>query len=264
MPAASRPRSDELPTGGRPQTQSERGRDEPDANSAPRRNLICRDRPKHHTHNSTTAPMTSFPVKADNSIRTGTRIAQQIDGSFGTAILAMILTTQLHAHAASGLSGQATAFGTAFWWSLGFTVIAIIPALALPHRHSDPTTTNTATPDRATARTLAQPSDAPRGSRTAARCAAPAPGDRGTRRSRAGPRSGRSARADDRSPPHAPVSQPYALSTQIGSARARPAPPGGRVTEASVGAELPTPGGTRGTWTGEECVCSSGLWARPG
>ena len=31
-----------------------------------------------------------------------------------------------HAHAASGLPGQASAFGTAFWWSLGFTVIAII------------------------------------------------------------------------------------------------------------------------------------------
>jgi len=42
-----------------------------------------------------------------------------------------------HAHAASGLPGQASAFGTAFWWSLGFTVIAIIPALALPGRPKD-------------------------------------------------------------------------------------------------------------------------------
>jgi hypothetical protein len=63
---------------------------------------------------------------------TVTRISQQIGGAFGTAILAMILTTQLHAHAASGLSGQAAAFSTAFWWLLGFTVMAIIPALALP------------------------------------------------------------------------------------------------------------------------------------
>jgi EmrB/QacA subfamily drug resistance transporter len=60
------------------------------------------------------------------------RIAQQLGGAFGTAILAMILTTQLHAHRAGGLAGQAAAFGTAFWWSLGFTVIALVPALLLP------------------------------------------------------------------------------------------------------------------------------------
>lgn len=65
---------------------------------------------------------------------TVTRISQQIGGALGTAILAMILTTQLHAHAASGLPGQASAFGTAFWWSLGFTAIAVIPALLLPVR----------------------------------------------------------------------------------------------------------------------------------
>jgi hypothetical protein len=74
---------------------------------------------------------------------------------FGTAILAMILTTQIKAHHASSLSGQAAAFGTAFWWSLGLTAIAVIPALALPHRRNDPTTTDTATPDGATAIPLA-------------------------------------------------------------------------------------------------------------
>jgi EmrB/QacA subfamily drug resistance transporter len=67
------------------------------------------------------------------------RIAQQVGGSFGTAILAMILSTQLRTYHAAGLAGQATAFGTAFWWSLGFTAIAIIPALALPHQHNEPT-----------------------------------------------------------------------------------------------------------------------------
>jgi len=64
-----------------------------------------------------------------------TRIAQQLGGAFGTAILAMILSTQLHTHQAAGLAGQATAFANTFWWSLGFTAIAIIPALALPHQH---------------------------------------------------------------------------------------------------------------------------------
>ena len=67
-----------------------------------------------------------------------TRISLQIGGAFGTAILAMILTTQLHAHHAGGLAGQASAFGTAFWWSLGFTIIAIVPALLLPARTRTP------------------------------------------------------------------------------------------------------------------------------
>ncbi len=67
-----------------------------------------------------------------------TRIAQQLGGAFGTAILAMILSTQLHAHQAAGLPGQATAFANTFWWSLGFTAIAIIPALALPHQRKGP------------------------------------------------------------------------------------------------------------------------------
>ncbi len=81
---------------------------------------------------------------------TATRIAQQLGGAFGTAILAMILATQLHAHQAAGLAGQATAFASTFWWSLGFTAIAIIPALALPHQRSHPTTTPTSTPPAAT------------------------------------------------------------------------------------------------------------------
>ncbi len=81
---------------------------------------------------------------------TATRIAQQLGGAFGTAILAMILATQLHSHQAAGLAGQAAAFANTFWWSLGFTAIAIIPALALPHRHNDPTTTPSSTPPTAT------------------------------------------------------------------------------------------------------------------
>jgi EmrB/QacA subfamily drug resistance transporter len=63
-----------------------------------------------------------------------TRISLQTGGAFGTAILAMILATQIKTHHATSLPAQAAAFGTAFWWSLGFTVIAIIPALLLPGR----------------------------------------------------------------------------------------------------------------------------------
>jgi EmrB/QacA subfamily drug resistance transporter len=63
-----------------------------------------------------------------------TRIAQQLGGSFGTAILAMILQIQVAAHRAGGLAGRVTAFDNAFWWSIGLTAIAVIPALALPGR----------------------------------------------------------------------------------------------------------------------------------
>jgi EmrB/QacA subfamily drug resistance transporter len=65
---------------------------------------------------------------------TATRIAQQVGGSFGTAIMAMILQTQLAAHAAAGISGQAAAFDITFWCSLAFTAIAVIPAVALRRR----------------------------------------------------------------------------------------------------------------------------------
>jgi EmrB/QacA subfamily drug resistance transporter len=65
-----------------------------------------------------------------------TRIALQVGGAFGTAILAMILSTQIKAHHATGIPAQAAAFGTAFWWALGLTLIAVIPAFALPGRDS--------------------------------------------------------------------------------------------------------------------------------
>jgi EmrB/QacA subfamily drug resistance transporter len=61
-----------------------------------------------------------------------TRITQQLGGAFGAAVFALILQTQLAAQAAGGLVGRATAFDNAFWWSIGLTAIAIVPALFLP------------------------------------------------------------------------------------------------------------------------------------
>jgi EmrB/QacA subfamily drug resistance transporter len=61
-----------------------------------------------------------------------TRITMQLGGAFGAAVIGMILQTQIAAHASSGLVGLATAFDNAFWWSLGLTALAIIPALFLP------------------------------------------------------------------------------------------------------------------------------------
>ena len=57
-----------------------------------------------------------------------TRIVQFLGGSFGAAVLvAVILGGQVAGHA-----GLAAAFGTTFWWCVGFTALALIPALFLP------------------------------------------------------------------------------------------------------------------------------------
>jgi MFS family permease len=54
-----------------------------------------------------------------------TRITQQVGASFGTAIAAVVLQSQL----AQGATG---AFQGAFWWTVGIAVAAVIPAIALP------------------------------------------------------------------------------------------------------------------------------------
>jgi EmrB/QacA subfamily drug resistance transporter len=57
-----------------------------------------------------------------------TRTAQQIGGSFGTAVLAVVLQ---HYAASRPLTA---AFDIAFWWSIVFTVAALLLALLLPNR----------------------------------------------------------------------------------------------------------------------------------
>jgi EmrB/QacA subfamily drug resistance transporter len=57
-----------------------------------------------------------------------TRTAQQIGGSFGTAVLAVILEQAIASHPAS----LANAFHVAFWWSAGFSAVAVLLALWLP------------------------------------------------------------------------------------------------------------------------------------
>jgi EmrB/QacA subfamily drug resistance transporter len=54
---------------------------------------------------------------------TSTRIMQQVGGSFGTAILAMILVSQ--------------GYHAAFWWSVAFTALALVPTVLLPARKPD-------------------------------------------------------------------------------------------------------------------------------
>lgn len=60
-----------------------------------------------------------------------TRVSQQIGGSFGTALLAVVLQHAL----ASGT--PAAAFDRAFWWATGLSVAAAFVVPALPRRASD-------------------------------------------------------------------------------------------------------------------------------
>ncbi|WP_083449862.1 MDR family MFS transporter [Luteipulveratus mongoliensis] len=58
-----------------------------------------------------------------------TRVAQQVGGSVGVALLAVILATST-----SGTTSRADAFDHAFWWTLGFTGVAVLLSFALPGR----------------------------------------------------------------------------------------------------------------------------------
>lgn len=57
-----------------------------------------------------------------------TRTAQQIGGSFGTAVLAVILEGAIAAHP----TAPTGAFHQAFWWSAGFSAVAVLLSLWLP------------------------------------------------------------------------------------------------------------------------------------
>ncbi|MCX4099281.1 hypothetical protein LBW94_043830 [Nocardia sp. alder85J] len=59
-----------------------------------------------------------------------TRVAQQLGGAFGAAVLAVILQRQFATHPAA----HPMAFAHTFWWALAFSAVAFVPALLLP-RH---------------------------------------------------------------------------------------------------------------------------------
>jgi EmrB/QacA subfamily drug resistance transporter len=61
-----------------------------------------------------------------------TRIVQQVGGSFGAAVLAVILASALLSHPAVTAAARGLAFNTAFWWAIGLTALALLPALLLP------------------------------------------------------------------------------------------------------------------------------------
>jgi len=60
-----------------------------------------------------------------------TRILQTIGGAFGSAVLATIVEHQLASRYASGIQNVVSAYNVAFWWSVGFTILSVIPTLFL-------------------------------------------------------------------------------------------------------------------------------------
>jgi EmrB/QacA subfamily drug resistance transporter len=69
-----------------------------------------------------TSAFTGVPRASVPDASSLTRIMQQVGGSFGTAVLAVILIGH--------------SFGDTFWWSVGFTGLAVLPALMLPGRRA--------------------------------------------------------------------------------------------------------------------------------
>ncbi len=71
-----------------------------------------------------------------------TRILQTIGGAFGSAILATVIQHQLVIHQTMDVvSATVNAYNVAFWWSIGFTAISIVPAVFLARREQGPATT---------------------------------------------------------------------------------------------------------------------------
>ncbi|PWW02907.1 EmrB/QacA subfamily drug resistance transporter [Paenibacillus cellulosilyticus] len=63
-----------------------------------------------------------------------TRIFQTIGGAFGAAILATAIDHYMTHHTITGVTTLALAYQEAFWWSIGFSVIAVIPSLLMVNR----------------------------------------------------------------------------------------------------------------------------------
>ncbi|QFZ19611.1 DHA2 family efflux MFS transporter permease subunit [Saccharothrix syringae] len=59
-------------------------------------------------------------------------VVQRVGGSFGTAVLVVVLQGRLAG--ATGAEGTAAAFGHAFWWTVAFGVLALVPAFFIPGR----------------------------------------------------------------------------------------------------------------------------------
>jgi EmrB/QacA subfamily drug resistance transporter len=77
-----------------------------------------------------------------------TRTAQQIGGAFGTAVLAVILQGAIATHPVT----LADAFHVAFWWSAGFSAVAVLLSLWLPGAQRAPEPSRGSAPGQRTDR----------------------------------------------------------------------------------------------------------------
>ena len=73
-----------------------------------------------------------------------TRTAQQIGAAFGTAVLAVILEDAIVAHHGDLAAG----FHVAFWWSVGFSAVAVLLSLWLPGAQRAPEPGRSDVPDQ--------------------------------------------------------------------------------------------------------------------
>ncbi|HML38313.1 MAG TPA: MFS transporter, partial [Bacillota bacterium] len=67
-----------------------------------------------------------------------TRIFNTVGGAFGAAILATVVEHQMAGYAQTDLHALAHAYNTSFWWAVGVTVAAAIPALFLAKPKNPP------------------------------------------------------------------------------------------------------------------------------
>ena len=74
-------------------------------------------------------------------------VVQRVGGSIGTAVLAVALSAGLEGQTTA--SGMADAFSAAYWWALGLTVAAIVPAVILLRAERGARHAHTAEGDRA-------------------------------------------------------------------------------------------------------------------
>jgi len=58
-------------------------------------------------------------------------ILQRVGGSIGTAVLAVVLQGQINALGAPSAGGLAHSFRTTYWWTVAFTLLAVVPAFVL-------------------------------------------------------------------------------------------------------------------------------------
>jgi hypothetical protein len=58
-------------------------------------------------------------------------VVQRVGGSLGPAVLAVVLQHQLAQAGNRGPGAVANGFGHAYWWAMGITAVAVIPALVL-------------------------------------------------------------------------------------------------------------------------------------